>query len=90
MGGARVAHGAAPVGRGLVVFLFGVPYYLTPDGLRIEHDLHGLYGSGGIVGILLGFIGTVLMTVMLLYSSAQMGAFRRRDGEHAVLDAACT
>lgn len=53
----------------LVVFAVGVPYYLTPSEARIEHALHGLYGAGGIIGVLLGLIGTGLMIVMWLYTA---------------------
>jgi hypothetical protein len=52
----------------VIVFLVGVPYYLTSDAMRPEHALHDWYRSGGVVGLLLGLIGTGLMTIMLLYS----------------------
>lgn len=51
-----------------VVFLVGLPYYVSSNALRPEHVLHGWYRSGGVVGLLLGMIGVGLMTIMLLYS----------------------
>lgn len=51
-----------------IVVVIGFPYYLTPSAARPDHELHGWYGAGGIVGLLLGIVGTGLMTVMGLYS----------------------
>jgi len=51
-----------------VVFLAGLPYYFSDPTARLGHNLHTWYASGGLVGLLLGLIGTALMTVMLLYS----------------------
>ncbi|MCB9684689.1 MAG: hypothetical protein H6735_06620 [Alphaproteobacteria bacterium] len=51
-----------------IVTLVGLPYYLTSVDLRPEHALDPIYRSGGIVGLLLGIVGTALMVVLLLYS----------------------
>ncbi len=51
-----------------VVGLLGAPYYLTPVDARIDHPLHTVFGSGGVVGLLLGIVGTALMVLVLLYS----------------------
>ena len=51
-----------------VVFVIGVPYYFTEPDLRPDHALHSAYGPGNVVGVLLGFVGTSLMLIMLLYS----------------------
>lgn len=59
-GGIAVALlGALWVGRG---------YYRVPRDLRPEHELHGLLGAGGSLGVALGLLGTGLMVAMLLYT----------------------
>lgn len=50
------------------VVVIGFPYYLTGAATRPDHPLHEWFGAGGIVGLLLGIVGTGLMTVMGLYS----------------------
>jgi hypothetical protein len=51
-----------------IVGIVGIPYYLAPLEARPEHALAEWYGSGRIVGLLLGITGTGLMVIMLLYS----------------------
>ncbi len=51
-----------------VVAVVGLPYYLTDDPARPDHAMHPWFGAGGVVGLLVGFIGTGLMTIMLLYT----------------------
>jgi hypothetical protein len=51
-----------------IVLLTGLPYYLTELAARPEHPLAVYYGSGRPIGLLLGIVGTGLMTMLLLYS----------------------
>ncbi|MEQ1504416.1 MAG: hypothetical protein ABMB14_19400 [Myxococcota bacterium] len=51
-----------------VVLLVGLPYYFTPIHARPDHALYDWYASNRVVGLLLGMVGTGLMTIMLLYS----------------------
>ena len=56
------------VALAVLIFIVGIPYWITPLDDRIAHRLHELFRSNGRVGLLAGFIGTFLMVVMLLYS----------------------
>ncbi|MCA9490841.1 MAG: hypothetical protein KC621_13020 [Myxococcales bacterium] len=57
------AGAAAVLGLG-----FGSGYYLSSDIVRAEHPMHQWLRPGGPGGVLLGVIGTTLMTIMLTYS----------------------
>lgn len=52
----------------LAILFIGSSYYALPSADRPEHHLHEAFRAGGPVGLLLGFLGTMLMLVMLLYS----------------------
>lgn len=56
------------VALAVLVFVIGVPYWVTQPDDRITHRLHFWLDSAGIVGLLSGFLGTFLMLIMLLYS----------------------
>jgi hypothetical protein len=56
------------VALAVLVFVIGVPYWITAPDDRIGHRLHFWFDSAGIVGLLSGFLGTFLMVIMLLYS----------------------
>jgi hypothetical protein len=49
-------------------FALGLPYYLTPAELRLDHPLHDRFAPGAPVGLLLGAVGAALMGILLLYS----------------------
>ena len=49
-------------------FVYGAGYWATPVALRPDHAQHALLASGNGGGLVLGIVGTLLMTVMLLYS----------------------
>jgi len=46
----------------------GRHYYLLPRALRVDDELDPLLGSGGTLGVAMGFLGTSLMLVMMLYT----------------------
>lgn len=56
------------VSLAVMMFLIGIPYWITGLDARIDHPLHPWFRSGGIVGLLAGLLGTFLMVVMMLYS----------------------
>ncbi|MCB9669195.1 MAG: hypothetical protein H6736_13970 [Alphaproteobacteria bacterium] len=56
------------VSLAVLMFLIGIPYWITGLDARIQHPLHPYFRSGGIVGLLAGLLGTFLMVVMMLYS----------------------
>lgn len=56
------------VSLSVLVFLVGIPYWITGLDARVAHPLHGLFRSGGFVGLLAGMMGTFLMVIMMLYS----------------------
>jgi hypothetical protein len=56
------------VSLSVLVFLVGIPYWISGLDARIAHPLHPYFRSGGIVGLLAGILGTFLMVVMMLYS----------------------
>lgn len=62
------AFGASNAALFLGTIWVGWDYYAAPDALRGTHPDHLLFGPGGSWGVLLGCVGTFLMTVMLLYS----------------------
>lgn len=56
------------VALAVLIFIVGIPYWITGIDDRLGHRLHDLFRSNGRVGLLAGFIGTFLMIIMLLYS----------------------
>jgi hypothetical protein len=51
-----------------MVMVVGLPYYLEPNEARALHPYDAYLGSNRVFGLLLGMMGTFLMTIMLLYS----------------------
>jgi cytochrome b561 len=72
----------------LAVFLrilaSGLDYYLTPLQQRPRHELYWILKPGGERGHLLGIAGSVMMSVMLLYSARKRWSRLRRAGPLAV------
>ena len=50
----------------------GRAYYLLPAEARPEHELYPMLSPGGPWGVLLGCLGTFLMTVMFVYSARKL------------------
>ncbi len=60
---------AGSIGVVLVGALWtGREYYQLTREQRVSHELDGLLSAGGTLGVGLGFMGTFLMLIMLLYS----------------------
>jgi hypothetical protein len=72
----------------LAVFLrilaTGLDYYLTPLEARPRHELYWMLKPGGERGHLLGIVGSVMMSVMLLYSVRKRWSRLRRAGSLAI------
>ena len=51
-----------------LVTLVGTTYFLSGIEARDVHALHDLYRPAGLVGLATGFLGTGLMSVLLMYS----------------------
>jgi hypothetical protein len=62
----------------------GLDYYLTPLEARPRHELYWMLKPGGERGHLLGIAGSVMMSVMLLYSARKRWSALRRAGPLAV------
>ncbi len=56
------------VSLAVLIFIVGIPYWITGLDARLNHPLHPYFRSGGIVGLLSGLLGTFLMVIMMLYS----------------------
>jgi hypothetical protein len=64
----------------LRVLANGLDYYLTPLPARPRHELYWMLKPGGERGHLLGIVGSVMMSVMLLYSVRKRWSRLRRAG----------
>ncbi|MEO0600157.1 MAG: hypothetical protein AAF211_01905 [Myxococcota bacterium] len=65
----------------LITLIVGFPYFATPEQLRPTHELHEYFGGGGIIGLLVGLVGTGLMLVLLLYSVRKWLPFLKFMGD---------
>jgi hypothetical protein len=64
----------------LRILAAGLDYYLTPLLARPRHELYWMLKPGGERGHLLGIVGSVMMSVMLLYSVRKRWSRLRRAG----------
>jgi hypothetical protein len=59
---------------------YGRNYYLAPLAEKVRHPFHPLLRQSGVIGHLLGIIGSLFMLVLLLYSIRKRFRFARNWG----------
>jgi hypothetical protein len=64
----------------VLLALRGAEYYTTAWGLRARHPLYWDLKPGGNHGLLYGYVGTTMMSVLLLYSLRKRVRFLRHLG----------
>lgn len=62
------------------LFTYGFDYYTLGFSDRLHFPSHGILGPSGDLGLLYGYIGTALMTLLLLYSVRKRYSWLRRLG----------
>lgn len=65
----------------LITLIVGFPFYAAPLEDRPDHELRAYFDGGGIVGVLVGLVGTGLMLGLLLYSLRKWFPFLKFMGD---------